>query len=153
MTQAPDKTVRRRTDLRRTLATVIITAVVLILFVVWYKAYPHKLDCQNTAQQIADYLNTYRQKYQSFPIVIDEAEIERGRFPIDHFTYRFSGMGADAHQPDGTIVVYCRAPHRTLFRESGRHVLKVEKDKIVLQWIPEDEFQRLLKQQSRTAPV
>lgn len=140
---------RRRTNIPRTITFVLISAIMLIFFVLWYKSWPQKIDCLREAQRIANALNEYISTYKRLPPLLNTLPIEKGRYDITHYEYRFIGFGLTSLPPNGTIICYCKLPHRSLIHRSGRHILIFEDGQVKIMWLDEDEFQKMMEDQPK----
>ncbi len=138
---------RRRISLVRTILVGLIISVALVFFVIWYRTVPHRLDCTKEAHRIAVALDAHVLKNQSFPTILDSLPIKPGRFGTEHFEYCFIGLGGPGNIPDGTFVAYCLQPHRPMFGEPWRNVLIRKNDHLVVQYMTEEQFQKLLARQ------
>jgi len=137
---------RRRINLIRASIVALITSVVLIFFIVWYRAYPQKVDCFRMSQRLVGALEEYREKNKTLPTSLDTLPIKPGRYDLNHFEYFFNGLGGPDHLPDDTFIAWCASPHRSLFEEPWRSVILFEKGRIVLKTLPEKQFQTLRSQ-------
>jgi hypothetical protein len=144
----PSRTVyRRRISILRAALVALITAVALIFFILWYRAYPQRLDCLRMAQRLTVALEEYREKNKSLPSLLEVLPIKTGRYNMEHFTYYFTGLGGPAVLPDRTLVAYCANPHRALFIQPWRSVILFEKGRITQTTLPENQFQILRSKQ------
>jgi len=133
---------RRRFRVIRTATVAATMAIAMIFFLLWYRGFPHRLDCYRSMHKLVVQLDQHRQKYGRFPPVIPNPEEVLGRYKGLHYKYRFEGYGAPGRLPEGTIIAYCRRPHHTLFHKPWRHVALWQNGKIAIVWLPEDEFQK-----------
>ncbi len=142
---------RRKIDVVRGIILVLTSAIALILFMMWYKSWPQRVDCYRTSVRLASALNNYYKEYHQLPPILSVLNVRPGRYNLSHYEYRFVGFGADKLR-DGTIIAYCRQPHKSLFHihTAWRHILVFLKGKIVVQWVTEDEFQKIMKSQPPT---
>lgn len=143
---------RRRLIFWRSLLIALVTTAGIAMFVIWYKAWPQKMDCYATAQKLAYALDKYRTKNNELPPLLEAVEIDGTRYSIDHYTYRLTGFGGPPAYPDGTVIAYCRSPHEGLFHNSGRHVLLFKNKRLRLVWMDEDEFRKYMKTQKDLTP-
>ena len=134
---------RRRMTLLRTGAIAVVMAVALVLLLLWHRGGPHRRDCHGSISRLVHWLDNDRAQHDRFPVVLVGLGQRLGRYSVDHYTYRFEGFGAAGDLPDGTLVVYCRAAHRTAFSEPWRHMAMLRQDQIVVQWIAEQQFEKL----------
>ena len=141
---------RRKFDFVRGFILVLTSAAALILFMMWYRSWPQRFDCYRTSIRLANALNEYYDKYHQLPSVLEVLNVKKGRYDISHYTYRFIGFGGSSLH-DGTIIAYCKRPHKSLFNihVPWRHVLIFVNGKIRVQWMPEQEFQKLIKHQPK----
>lgn len=136
-------TSRRRMMLLRTGGIAVVMAAALALLLVWHRGGPHRRDCYGSISRLVHWLDSYRAQHDGFPVVLVGLEQRLGRYSVEHYTYRFEGFGAPADLPDGTLVVYCRGTHKTAFSEPWRHIAVLHQGRIVVQWIPEQQFEKL----------
>ncbi len=141
---------RRRVDIVRGTILALTSAVALVLFMMWYRSWPQRLDCYKTSVRLANALNEYYAKYHQLPPVLEVLNIKHGRYDINHYTYRFVGFG-EASLHNGAIIAYCSRPHKSLFNihVPWRHVLIFMNGKIKVEWTPEKEFQQIIKTQPK----
>jgi hypothetical protein len=138
---------RRRISLIRATLVALIISVALIFFIFWYLTWPHRMDCAKQSQRIAMALENSLRQTESFPPRLESLSIKPGRFGLEHYEYYFTGIGGPGFLPEGTIVAYCLQPHRPLFSEPWRNALIYQKGHLVIQWMTEDNFQKLLAKQ------
>ncbi len=139
---------RRRIDIVRGTILALTTAVALILFMMWYRSWPQRIDCYKASVRLANALNEYYSKYHQLPPVLEVLDFKHGRYGVSHYTYRFIGFGKSRLQ-NGMIIAYCSHPHKSLFNihVPWRHVLIFMNGKINVEWVPEKEFQRAIESQ------
>lgn len=150
--QLPDVTRRRRLGLFRGIIIVVTTSAALIMFVSWYRGYPHKSECRNAGMILARALQDYAVENRRLPAVFESLELKKKPFIVAHFEYAFIGFGMSANLPDGTIVAHCRQTHEMLFHPAWRYVLIYDQGRIVVRLIPESEFEQIQARQKRGQP-
>jgi len=138
---------RRRTNMLRLFLVLLFWTAGMIMFVVWYKNWPQKMDCARTAKRLTVAIDNYRATHQSLPAFFDEINVKPGRFNMTHYEYRFLGFGGPANLPDGTVVAHCAEPHKGILHESGRYVIRFLNNKLVLEWMTEPAFQQIMDKQ------
>jgi len=143
---------RRRVNSVRTGIVVVLTAVVLIFFVIWYRAWPQRWDCFKEAQRVAVAVEEYRARNNSFPPLLSTLSIKNGRYNYDHFEYCLTGLGGPADPPAGTLIAYCQETHQPLLGTPWRHILIFSKHHIAINWLAEKEFKKLHTQQLPAYP-
>ncbi len=138
---------RRRISILRAATVALVTSVALIFFILWYRAYPQRLDCIKIAQRVTIALEEYRVTNKVLPPLLEMLSVKPGRYSIDHFDYYFTGIGAPPILPDETLIAYCDHPHRALFIEPWRSVILFEKGHVTYRMIPENLFQEMRNRQ------
>ncbi len=138
---------RRRISLLRAGFVALVTSVALILFILWYRAYPQKIDCRRQAERIAVALEDYRLQHKSLPAMLDILPIKPGRYGLEHYEYYFSGLGGPETLPDDTLIAYCSPPHHALWEAPWRSVILFEKGKVTMKVLTENQFQTLRSRQ------
>jgi len=136
---------RRRIDLFRLFLITLATLAALGLFLVYYRTWPQRMDCLKLATRVAHACQTRWEQTGALPFTLETLDVKPGRFPLRHYDYRFVGFGSSDKLPDGTIIAYCQTPHQNLFQRPGRSVLFVEHGRLVVRWLTEDQFQKMLK--------
>ena len=145
---SPSRTVyRRRISILRAGTVALVTAGALIFFILWYRAYPQKLDCLKLAQRLTVALEMYREKNKCLPSLLEVLAVKTGRYNFDHFDYYFAGLGGPGVLPNETLIAYCANPHRALFTQPWRSVILFERGQITLKTLPEKQFQILRAKQ------
>lgn len=144
MAQGTQRTLyRRRVSLVRALAAVLITSVALIFFVFWYRTLPQQTDCYKQASRLATALNGYRVVNRRFPVLLNILPRKAGRYQSEHYEYSFTGLGGPENPSEGTLIAYCEKPHKHWFAKPWRHVLLFTNRHVVVNRVPEDQFQQL----------
>ena len=136
-----------RVGLFRAAIFAIVSAMVLMVFVYWYKYWPQQMDCRTGISRIADKLYDYAQTHQRLPMVLEELDVNPGRYDLSHYTYRFMGFGGLPVQPNGTIIIHCNQVHKGMFREPGRHQIMVQNGSFVTQWVSQEQFDEIMTTQ------
>lgn len=140
-------------NLVRAIIIILTTSIAMIFFVVWYKAWPQRLDCYRQSVRLASALDKYYIAYRKLPPVLSMLDVKTGRYKIEHYKYRFEGFGYVGRLRDGMIIAYCRLAHKGLFHKPGRHILIYRQGKIDVIWLGEEEFQRIIKTQPDPAKI
>lgn len=143
----PRRLRKAKRDLLRAAIIILTTSTAMVFFVVWYKAWPQRLDCYRQSLRLASALDHYYTAYRKLPPVLNMLELKSGRYHIGHYKYQFEGFGYVGRLRDGMVIAYCRVPHTGLFRAPGRHILIYREGKIIVVWLPEKEFQTLIRSQ------
>ncbi len=143
---------RRQRRLYGWFLTLILTGIALGVFIMWYKAWPQKVDCQRTIARIRVAMENYRRDHRKLPPLLDTMELKPGRYRTTHYAYLLEGFGGPATYKDGTVIAHCARPHEGIFHEPGRHMLIFQDRQINFTWISETEFQAIIKDQKAIVP-
>ena len=98
-------------------------------------------------QRVAAAIENYRVTHRRLPQILKFLDIRKGRYSIDHYEYRFEGLGGPETLPQNTLVGYCTRPHVPMFSEPWRNIIVFMNGKVVVGRISESEFQAKVEKQ------
>jgi len=143
---------QRRDVMLRMIIIALITTAGMALFVVWYKQWPQRMDCRRTMTRLIQSLDTYVDEHHRLPAVLEDLQMAPGRYPVSHYEYTLEGLGGQPILKDGTILIFCAKPHKGAFHDPGRHVLMFKNSRLVLLWLEEPQFRKLIADQGYRLP-